>query len=693
MHKQKENLKEKHGRFFNFIENQKFLTLIFILWMVVLGCSNGLSAYEQGFYERAEIITDFTADIYSPPSLSIGDPEKYYWPKVMARFEKYGLKDSVSNHWISELKNRSPFHFTLVGMARLLSLYGDAPALKENKELLLEKVFERTDAHNILTSEGTENHIAMDRTSGYIFAQHALEYPAQFPDAPEKLSQLKDWIALWSRRMYQYGTGEWNSSTYQAYHIIGWLNLYDFAEDEEVKLMARAVLDYYAAEMALHYSWGTYGGSEKRGRGASDQNLSASNYLCWLWFGSHLSGNTFQHQGKEYIQSMHAVTSTYRPPLQIMELARKQNTDSWWFTGSKPSYLYEESSFVKQFFYKGEAFTLGSSVSAYGGWTGATSQLVNWKMAVRRDDSPVPYEVSGSGRFHNSWTGSKVDPFTEWTQHRNVLVQMTLTPENHDSITRVNREITKRWAENWEHDFRRRFPHDKKGNVVNFAGDIAAENRSFITFPMEAHINISESVAWVDLGDVWVAIVPLSETGFDQPDSLIEYQGRKLLIDTAPCGQVCGFALEAFDANNFDTWETWKQEWLTKASLIAEDSVVEYHSLRGDTIITKFNRYGTFIEGLYDWGYGATTPAIMPEAPPLRQPDWPTGNGFGRIPEVLVNGKSLNFDSEWAVYKGPGFTLQNGVMTLTGSRSVYTVDYTGNLPDYSIIPVARPADE
>jgi len=679
-------LSYRYTRFPFRIREEKFW--IFLLLLVIcLGCSNALQADEQGFRERAEILIDATADDYSPPSLSIGDPEKYYWPKVMARFEKYGITDSLSNQWISELRNRSPFHFTLVGMARLLSLYGNAPALRDNKELLLRKVFERTDAHNILTSEGTENHIAMDRTSGYIFAQHALRYPDQFPDAPEKLKQLKDWIAQWSRRMYQHGTGEWNSSTYQAYHIIGWLNLYDFAEDEEVKLMARAVLDYYAAEMALHYSWGTYGGSEKRGRGASDQNLSASNYLCWLWFGSHLPGNTFQHQGREYIQSMHAVTSTYRPPLQITGLARKQMPDHWWFTGSKPSYLYEQPSYVKQFFYKGGNFTLGSSASAYGGWTGATSQLVNWKLAVRRDDSPMPYEVSGSGRFHNSWTGSKADPFTQWAQHKNVLVQMTLTPENHDSLTHVNREITNEWAQSWERDFRQRFPNDKKGNVVNFAADIAAENRSFITLPNDALIHISEDNAWVDLGNVWLAVVPLSDDGFHQTDAVIEKGGRKLLIDSAPFGQICGFILEAFDADRFDSWEAWKKQWQNHALAKAEESGIEYYSLSGDTISAVFRSDGSFKEALYDWGYGATQPMVLPSAPPLQQPEWPSGKGFGRVPSVMINGNFLDLEESWPVYFGPGFTVQDGVMTLTGRRSVYIVDYTGDLPDFSIIPV------
>jgi hypothetical protein len=676
------------GYFIHFICWYRTTTAVAVVLLggLFYNCSTVLAIDEYGFRERSEIIIDHTADIYIPPSMSIGDPEKYYWPKAMARFEKYGIDDGPASEWIEQLKERSPFHFTLVGMARLMSLYGHAPAIGNNKLLLLQRVFERSDSHNPWTSEGTENHIAMDRTSGYLFAQHALEYPQYFPDAPQKLVLLKDWISRWSKRMYQYGTGEWNSSTYQAYHIIGWLNLYDFADDPEVKEMARAVLDYYAAEMALHYSWGTYGGSEKRGRGVGNINLSASNYLCWLWFGSHYSGISFLPGGNEYIQSMHAVTSSYRPPPNCLPLARKESKMQKWYCNSKPSYLYEKPAFVKQFFYVDEDFTLGTAISPYGGWTGATSQIVNWKLAVKRDESPVPFEISGNGRFHDNWSGSAGNPWTQFAQHKNVLVQLTRTPVNKNELIKKVEATTEQWAVDWQKDFSARFPNDNKRNVVNFAGNIVAENLSFLNLPMEAHLEFANGNCFADLGNVFLFISLIGTDEANASKNLTERSGRKILTDQAPEGQLCGFVMEVFPAKQWDSFETFRESYVSDYIQVTDGNCLYYRSLEGEVINVSFSASGTFCEALYDWGYGAVEQQTFVSAPPFRQPHWPGGEGYGKIPVILVNGETVAMDKEWPVYRGPGFALENGIMVIKGVQSVYRVDYSGRHPVFSITP-------
>ena len=53
---------------------------------------------EVEFRKRSELVLTQAADHYHPPSFNIGDPEKYYWPYVIARFEKYGIQDSIANY-------------------------------------------------------------------------------------------------------------------------------------------------------------------------------------------------------------------------------------------------------------------------------------------------------------------------------------------------------------------------------------------------------------------------------------------------------------------------------------------------------------------------------------------------------------------------------------------------------------------
>jgi hypothetical protein len=662
---------------------------VFFLVLIGLLCSQCIHApamreVNADYLNRARLLTDVIADDYVPPAMTIGDPEKYYWPKAIARMHKYGHEDSIANAWISALKDRSPFHFTLVGMARLMSLYPEAPSMIRHKTDILQQVFDRTDSHNAWTSEGTENHINMDRTSGYLFAQHALSYPVQFPEAPEKLAIMKQWIKDWSKTIYTYGTGEWNSSIYQTYSILGWLNLYDFAIDEEVRLIARAVLDYYTAEMALHYSWGGYGGSEKRGRGVRGNPNGATHYLCWLWFGVQNDSVPFVQRGGEYIQSIHAVTSTYFPPEPLVDLARKDAAKPAWYMNSKPSYLFETPSFVKQFFYFDQHFSMGSALSPYGGWTGATSQLVNWKLVVATENPDKPHQVSGNGRFHDNWSGSMANPWTQIAQYKHTLIQLTLTPAKKWELIHDVEAIVRNWAEDWQRDFSARFPNDDKPNVVNFARNILADNTGYITLPFDARLDFAGKYCLADLGKTWVAVYFVASDVVSEAHNLLIADDRKILIDKAPDGTLCGFVIEVASADQYENFDAFKQAILMKApptaSMYKDMPGLRYQALTGDTIETYYQTYGVFSEALYDWGYGAHEQQSLITSPPFRQPDWPSGEGYGRMPLLRINGLEVALSDRWSVFDGPQLFHDNEVLKITGSTGVYSVDYSGALP-------------
>ncbi len=650
---------------------------------ILASCGTPKQEGNPEFALRSELLIDVVARYYTPPSMDIGDPEKYYWPKAIARFDKYGAGDPMANRWIDELKERSPFHFTFVGMARLMALYPDAPAIKNNRTDLLKRVFERDDSHNPWTSEGTENHINMERTSGYLFAQYALDYPELFPEAPAKLELMKEWIKRWSKTIYRHGTGEWNSGIYQAYHMIGWLNLFDFAEDKEVKDIARAVLDYYSAEMALHYSWGTYGGSEKRGQGARNVNTTASNYLCWLWFGFQNDSVPNAYRGGEYIQSVHAATSGYFPPRAIQELAQKNFDKPAWYLNSKPSYLFDEPSFVKQFFYIGKNFTLGTAVSPYGGWTGSTYQMVNWKLAVR-NRSGNPYEISGNGRFHDTWTGVTANPWTQFAQHENVLIQMTMTPVNSDKLIRTVEDKVNQWRKDWQRDFSLRFPDDNKPNVVNFARNIVAENLSFINLPANTVLVFENNKCFAELGEVYLAIDFIATDYADADKNLIVGEDRLLVTDNAPPGNLCGLVMEVVEAGNFENFHQFiktrnQQDQLDKSEIIDRNRI-SYLSSGKQTIKAGYNSSGFFTEALYDWGYGVTEPETFTFDAPWQQPEWPAGEGFGTLPYLWVDNTRIDFREEWPVFSGPHLMLKDGFLEINAGDFSYIVDYSGNTP-------------
>lgn len=635
-----------------------------------------LAQEETFFTEKAKILTNQIADSYQPPSMNIGDPEKYYWPKAMSRFEKYGLQDSIANAYIEAMKNNSPFHFTLVGMARLMLKYPEAPAIKKNKELLLLKVFERSDSYNAWTSEGTENHISMARTSGYLFAQEALNYPEKFPEAQQRLAQMKDWISYWSKRIYQVGNGEWHSGIYETYNLIGWLNLYDFAKDRQVKAMARAVLDFYATEIALYFSYGIPGGAEMRGSGILSNNNNASTYLAWLWFGD-TNHFTMELEGNQYIQCMHAITSTYQPHSLIVKLAQKDFDSPTFYLTSRPTYLLGQPSFVKIPFYTGKNFTLGSQISGYGGWTGASYQIINWKLVTPSDETGLPHQVSGNGLFWQNYEGKTRDPFTQYAQHENTLAQITLVPDSAEMIYEKMESMAIDWNEDWKEDFLMRFPADRDKNVYHKPEEVNFENTSYINLPEQASFEKVNNYYLVSLSDIYLFIYPVaSKTAFDRE----QISGRIIIKNEAKRNQMCGFIIRAYDQQFFENKQS-AVTYLQKSTFSKEDYILR---LTGNkkAFAFQFSVAGEFQEPLYDWGYGTSERHTQITSPPFYGPAWPSGNGYGRVPEIVFDNEKWKFTENWPIMEGPNASLVDEVLTINFDDEIYQVDYSQGVPDF-----------
>jgi len=635
--------------------------------------------YEDGFTFRARKIISVTADEYYPPNINIGDPEKYYWPKVLARLSKYGTNDSVANYYIDLFKTRPPFHFTLVGMARIMCQFGFTPKMLENKKRYLQEVFDRDDSYNPWTAEGTENHISMSRTSGYLYAVQA---KGILPDAEKRRAQMAEWMKIWAKKLYHAGNGEWNSDIYEVYNLIGWLNVYDFAPDHEIKMIARAVLDYYAASLALHYSFGLLGGSQMRGHGIGSEQ-SATVYLCWLWFGGE--GEPAMIANSSIIQVVHAALSTYRPPKPTLELALKRNIIDAFYRNSKPDYLMQRPSYIKQAFYIQPEYTLGSCFDPYGGWTGASYQIVPWKLVIKRDDQFYSHDVVGNGRFYDDWNGRPKNPFTQLAQHRNVLVQITKTPANVKEIHKAITEKCAVWNDLWARDFFVRYPSETyKKDVVKMGGGAIYENKSYISFPSGISIEYENGIHFISFGKVFLAIHSI---GQKKAKTFISQSrnARIIIIDSANYDQMCGFVMEIGTLREYGGYASFKNAIQLKkgynGSLAQKESKITYKSLHDDVMEVQYGDDGTFEEPIADWGYGTTERQTLIESPPFKQPEWMQGRGYGKLAIWSVNGQSVN-NQTWEIYDGPMLSIKNSIMEIKSSTEVYRVDFSGNLPNF-----------
>ncbi len=641
--------------------------LILIIGCLLYSCAKASPIEDPVNWDKKKsMLLHQIADQYNPPSLKIGDAEKYYWPKVIARFELYGTNDSIANSWLEALKERSPFHFTLVGMARIMSLYPNAKFIKENKILLLKRVFERDDSYNAWTAEGTENHINMSRTSGYLFAQHAMEFPDEFPEAKEKLAMMKEWLQSWSKQIYQTGTGEWNSSIYEVYNMVGWLNLFDFARDPQVKAIARAVLEAYSVEMALHNSWGITGGSEMRGTGVNLDGSSATSYYYWLWFSEDIHPVNDYH-GSGYIQAIHALTSLYRPHPAIMDFSRQKYTPGGSYCGSKPSYNFETASFVKQTLFIDSLYTLGNCLNNYGGFTGASYQMVPWKLVIK--DS-LPQIISGNGTFYNERSGKTRNPFTQTVQYNNVLIQLTRVPSNVKRMMENIDSVGEWWSSQSKKDLSLRFPeeiHKIKKNYVNLPDNRNFKNGSYLNLPITADWSCTEGMYHFKYNGVQIQVLSLNPKR-----DTVYYSRNRMIIETSEeYDSICGFILEVNNAS--DT--------LSQSSFLkTKDDQVEYITGKDEVIRVQYGSSGSYIEPMVDWGYGPVVPQLYSTSPPFSQPVWEKGEGYGRIARMWVDGIEENHAACNPVYSGPGIHWENGRIKIWSNEEVCEIKYDGDLP-------------
>lgn len=669
-----------------------------ICFSLLILISQNLLGQHHSYEERKKVIIDYAADIYQVPVPNYSDPEKAYWPATIARLSKYGISDSLANAYLSmeEFTNKVPFHFVLVGMARLMPMFPNAPAMEKYKLQYLQNVYNLSNSYNPWTGEGTENHVNMSRTSGYIFAELMEDYPEEFPGAATWKSKMKEWIQWYSQKIYHYGTAEFNASTYGVYNVIGWLNVYDFARDEEVRSMAKAVLDYFAAEIALHYSYGVTGGSESRGAPALNERMADTDYLGWMWFGGadfHVKDLIYSRPAnKGPLQTVHAATSKYRPHPLMQSLALKKMGKPAFYINSKPSYGLRYPSFIKQHFYISDSYTLGSAFYPYGAFTTAAYKNTTWKLVSRANGKDFPEVITGGGMFYDDLRGMIRNPWLQVAQHRNVLVQMNKMPENALQIYARMQDTITQWGKHWERDFIARYGSDdvKITNKDLFPvkamknGSVSPNgNGSFITFSSFKHAEVRDSVLFAETDNLYVYVVAIG-------GNLTQVKNNSFITQAA-LGKIAGQVLEAFEKDSFNNFASFVAQMSAAGKYERlSDNEILYYTSGGDKLRVKYSSKGTFIEPIYDWGYGPVEPQLYMTSPPYEQPEWPVENGYGRIADWWVNNTPVDLTQKWPVYSGPGIYVNEGLMVLENNEKKYTVDYSGKLPQFAYQPA--PAD-
>ena len=359
----------------------------------------------------------------------------------------------------------------------------------------------------------TDNLRAMRETSVYLMAEET--------GNEETRLLYKEKIRRYVWALYNIGMGEWDSPVYHGHTFAPYLNLYDFAQDQEVKQMAKAALDWMSAAAAIKYYRGGWGGPVKRDYGGDNLVFgAAAARTFWLYFGDNIQSNS-----KPKIDSLHFITSTYRPPPAIVALAKKQFSKPVEILATKPLYEnwkpgndqqpgYWETTFI------GETYQMGSIASTF-----ADGDVAPFKLMAYNSKIGVDYFVANTGE---GWVRQGKNHGDQIGQSQNLLIWLHSTENDANSASR--------------------------GKKTNF----------LFQLPNTAKREIEEDIWFFKLEKTWLAVLPINLNKYQIVDipnqkKAQRYRQQTTLKATINSSKYSGFALVVGEANQYQNYENFKK--------------------------------------------------------------------------------------------------------------------------------------
>jgi len=517
--------------------------------------------------------------------------EKSYYPTAMLTF-LHGDRDRAVRVFQEEDNNRG-WHshtegidffpsFTLKNQVRKYFFFGQYldPAYRQRmfegaKKWTAEDPYRRShhafegggpgwtpQVHNSWVDiRNTDNLRAMRETSIYLFAEET----GNDAVAEQYLEKIERYVwALW-----HIGMGEWDSENYHFHTITAYLNLYDFARNERAKTLAKAALDMLFTRAAVKYFNGGWSGAIKR-----DYNkpyvFGGAAGEAWLYFAD--AGDARPHPHYDYA---HTVTSAYRPPYVVVQLARN-NIEPTELLLTHPPY---------------ETWKVEGTSGA-----GKDYPAENYP---RADHEPAFHEILHMTRSYQVGTlprGSHgdVNGFKLLMRDSGNGAQF-FTAASVDKAAKVNRGSGQ----------------DRIGHYRNLIINVTRNANAKWAFllPAGAAIESSEGVTFLKTDSTWLAITPIHlELGQPDGQQVKNWKHTQSMEAEGTGGPLSGFVLEIGDAESHESFEKFMRAVLDQSKLElkdAEQGVVTYAGSRGKTVTLDVSGGGLpelFRDGrLHDW--------------------------------------------------------------------------------------------
>jgi len=345
-----------------------------------------------------EALADGGLDKWRRGYFAGGDPGKYLPGHAMAKLLVDPDDPEPAKYMNDDRSFKEHYHFAAVNWARFYPLFGERVLTERTRE----QFAERQRRYNYLRGSGTENHKTMWWTSANVLPWYTgagTNNQSKERTLREAKTILRDYV----HGLYHAGQGEWDSSTYLMFDVNGLLNIHDFSEDEEARLLARAGLDYLVSAYALKYTDGVFCAPNQRGY-AKGPHESIADQTGYVWWGSN--ADPTHGEMRDWRYTIHPITSRWKPNAVITRIARKDlPTFPVEQNNSKANYWHGQGiaprpGATHETVYLLPHLTMGSL------WDGHASQHTRFMIVAETDDGGAVF--SGGHPRKSDHTGKKI---------------------------------------------------------------------------------------------------------------------------------------------------------------------------------------------------------------------------------------------------------------------------------------------
>lgn len=616
---------------------------------------------EQAIEHRRRMVINFAP---ADPYWSAKKPNpKYQHPIVACRLALDPKDPEALDYILFSMKYRGKDDdFSKSTLAGLFCRFGHG----WNSELT-EAVRREVTAYDGFLKGGTENHIAMRRTAGFLFGERFPTDKFHHDLTGKQLADIcLEYMQEYGQAVFASSQVEYLSPAYLAVNATAWLNVADLAKDDLAKLCGQAILDWLMADLAVNYHEGVVLPPLQREKGLLMERYQASyarsltQFVAWLYFGG---GNTLANDGA-FAADKYApffphclcveqfAVSPWQPNAIIRNVAAKRLVLPYMLWQSRGNWPCIEE----------------SSLNAYGRTRPASlhnypadpryhlrSVYVNREYALgsgnfrenMRDPllrSAVPFAVTWKTRDdHNYLLVSH--PFW-YTQRKWEESEDLLGDEDWIGISPFCQTV------HWENAALLLFDLPERDP---YGGEAAPGSTKFLSERTEeviqsAFVYLPETVdekaqngPWffVREGHVYIGIRPI------QDGARWEASRHPGYARLAMPGSLVGCAIEVGDRDEYGLFQTFQQRMLqtrVDTSRLDSEKQLTYLSSRGHELRLRH-----------------------------KSPGW--------LPDASVNGTRLDFDG-WPTGASPYVSCRDRILDVNDGRSGFTVNWQGDWPVY-----------